>query len=240
MLIPREKSIIPAMDVDCAHLPSLVGAIAGVPGIEAVKVGITLLSHLKMAVKCVKDIMPSVKIIYDHQKAANDIPDLGPKFAELLKSIGVDAAILFPFTGPATQEVWTKACQQAGLTVIVGGIMTHPKFLESEGGYIADSAPMRIYDMACDHGVCDFVVPGNKPEWIQTIYGHLNAKLGAGKFGLYAPGFVKQGGVISEFAKIAGPNWHAIVGRDIYDKPTIREIHEAAIASTAQVLALAA
>ena len=32
----------------------------------------------------------------------------------------------------------------------------------------------------------------------------------------YTPGFVAQGGKISDAARVAGDNWHAIVGRGIY------------------------
>jgi len=39
---------------------------------------------------------------------------------------------------------------------------------------------------------------------------------------LYVPGFVAQGGMISEVAKVAGPRWHAIVGRAIYGSHNIR------------------
>jgi len=42
------------------------------------------------------------------------------------------------------------------------------------------------------------------------------SELGDGNFTLYAPGFIAQGGVITETGKVAGKNWHAIVGSAIY------------------------
>jgi len=174
-----------------------------------------------------------VPIIYDHQKAGNDIPDMGKGFAEDLKDAGVTAVILFPFTGPTTQEVWTKACLGVGLQVLTGGMMTHPKFLVSEGGYIADKSVERIFRLACQLGVQHFVVPGNKLDWVKRIRGWLIKELGEGNFVLYAPGFITQKGDISECGRIAGKEWHAIVGSAIYEA---KDMREAAIAITRQII----
>jgi orotidine-5'-phosphate decarboxylase len=42
----------------------------------------------------------------------------------------------------------------------------------------------------------------------------------------FAPGFVAQGGEITEAAKAAGKFWHAIVGRAIYEAEDIRKAAE--------------
>lgn len=94
--------------------------------------------------------------------------------------------------------------------------MTQKKFLSSEGGYVDDNAPEKIYQLGAKMGVQDFIVPGNKIELVARYKGLLDRILGPGNFTLYAPGFIKQGGVISETAKAAGDNWHAIIGRAIY------------------------
>jgi orotidine-5'-phosphate decarboxylase len=96
--------------------------------------------------------------------------------------------------------------------------MTHPKFLVSEGGYVADEAVERIYRLACENGVNHFVVPGTKINWVKKIRQILEEKLGKGNFVLYAPGFISQGGDISECGQAAGDEWHAIVGSAIYGK----------------------
>ena len=62
--------------------------------------------------------------------------------------------------------------------------------------------------------VTDFVVPGNNLEMIKKIRDGLEASGVQPVF--YAPGFVEQGGSISEAARVAGDRWHAIVGRGIY------------------------
>lgn len=161
-------------------------------------------------------------IIYDHQKADNDIPPMGEEFAGVCKAGGVDAVIFFPFSSPVTEEKWIKAAQDAGLHVLVGGHMTVPQFLESEGGYIANSAPERIYRLGAEMEVKDFVVPGNKVEFVEKYRQLLEEVLGPDNFMLHAPGFIGQGGVISEFALKAGNKWNAIVGSAIYKAVDMR------------------
>lgn len=237
-IIQSKKSVIVAADVpNLGKLASLAEAMKGVNGIGGIKLGLTLaMQDLFAAVSAVrKSLGPTFPIIYDHQKAGNDIPDMGEQFAGVLKESGVNAAILFPFAGPATQEAWTKSCFDAGLQVLTGGIMTHPKFLVSEGGYIADEAVERIYQLACKLGVRHFVVPGNKINWVKRIYQILVKALGEGNFVLYAPGFITQKGDISECGQEAGNEWHAIVGSAIYKQPTTEAQRQAAIEATRQI-----
>jgi len=219
-IIERQKSVIVATDVSTAKdLAELVKAVKGVDGISGFKLGLVQgLQGLEQRANLIRDAFgdEDVPIIYDHQKAGNDIPPMGGKFSEELREAGVTAAILFPFAGPQTQEEWTKACFGAGLQVLTGGIMTHPKFLVSEGGYIPDDVPERIYHLACQLGVTHFVVPGNKIDWVKKIRVLLVKELGEENFVLYAPGFITQKGDISECGEAAGENWHAIVGSGIY------------------------
>ena len=100
--------------------------------------------------------------------------------------------------------------------------MTHESFLSSEGGYIDDAAVNKIYANAASLGVTHYVVPGNKPEVIKNIRNLLLANEIDPIF--YAPGFISQGGSISEAANVAGPHWHAIVGRAIYEARDVRKI----------------
>ena len=174
-------------------------------------------------------------IIYDHQKGGTDIPELGPKFAKAVKSSGVNAVILFPFGGAATEEKWIKSCQEEGLVVLVGGHMTQEKFLDNEGGFISYDAPERIYKLAAKNNTTDFVVPGNKTDFVLQYRQVLNEVLGEGNFILYAPGFISQGGDISETGKVAGANWHAIVGGAIYKKDGVEAMREAAQEVTSQI-----
>lgn len=239
-IIPSKRSVILAADVwTIDELKDLARAMAGVRGVRGAKLGLALgLQDLMTAVNIIRDCLgEAFPVIYDHQKAGNDIPDMGKGFAKILKDSGVDAAILFPFAGPATQEAWTKACFDAGLQVLTGGVMTHAKFLESEGGYIADSAVLKIYGLACELNVRHFVVPGTKINWVTAIRRFLVTELGEGNFVLYAPGFITQKGDISECGQAAGEEWHAIVGSAIYNQITQEMMREAAIATTRQIAA---
>jgi len=105
--------------------------------------------------------------------------------------------------------------------VIVGGEMTHPRYLESDGGFILSSAPRKIYEIAASLGVKDFVVPGNKPERIAEYKKFLESR--GVKPVFYSPGLITQGGNLTESAKAAGDRWHAIIGRALYRAENIRK-----------------
>jgi orotidine-5'-phosphate decarboxylase len=236
LLIPSMRSIIPSADVkSIEHFERLVEATGDVPGIGGYKVGLELaIPYGLTEVVARAREHTGLPIIYDHQKAGNDIPDMGKNYAGAIKRAGVESVILFPFTGPKTELEWIKACQGEGLNVMVGGHMTHPQFLESQGGSISDSAPARIYRLAAENGVTDFVVPGNQAAYVAQYRQLLESILGKDGFTLYAPGFVSQGGDVTETGRVAGENWHAIVGRGIYGA---EDMHQAATELTEKLLA---
>ncbi len=220
-LIKLKKSVIPSCDVGTLEeLRKLVSETCDVKGVGAYKIGFELVIPYGME-KVVAEIRKITKlpIIYDHQKAATDIPETGEKFASACRD--VDAIILFPQAGPVTEIEWIKAVQKAKKTVIVGGEMTHQGYLEETGGWLRNDAPERIYTIAAELGVKDYVVPGNKPEKIMKYRRLLEAKDVKPIF--YSPGLVAQGGSVSEGAKAAGTQWHAIVGRGIYGAKNMRK-----------------
>ncbi len=223
-LIPG-RSVIPACDTDSIErFEQVVRETADITGISGYKLGfeLGLRYGLPRLVEIAKKHAPNKVIIYDHQKAATDIgdPEFGRKFARTAKDSGVDAVIFFPQSGPVTQTAWTGEALQTGLSVIIGGHMTHKGYLVEERGYIRNSAPMEMYMRAARHGVVNFVVPGNNPEAVKTYREALQA-LGITPV-LFAPGFITQNGSISETGKAAGENFHAIVGRDIMNAKDIR------------------
>jgi len=225
-IIKYDRSIIPACDVkNLEELKKLIKQTHDIKKIGGYKIGfaLALTYGLPNVVKVIREFT-DLPIIYDHQKAGTDIPDTGGKFADICKEAGINAVILFPQAGPVTEEAWVKACQHKGLTVIVGGEMTHLKFRKSEGGFINDSALDEIYLIAAELGVNNFVVPGNKADRIKHYKSLLEKKVKDLTF--FAPGFVAQGGEITETAKVAGKSWHAIVGRAIYDAKDIRKAAE--------------
>lgn len=221
-LINREKSVIVAADVEPDRLANLVKGTCGVEGIGGYKIGLVLAltEGLPSVVNAVRE-QSEFPIIYDHQKAGNDIPEMGTPFARTCRKAGVNAVILFPFGGGKTAPDWIKACQDQDLGVLVGAHMTQPQFLWEEGGVIHTGGPQRIFEIAAQSGVTDFVVPGNKVEYVQRYRALLETIVGEEKLQLYAPGFIKQGGQISEMAAVAGKRWHAIVGSAIYNSDDV-------------------
>jgi orotidine-5'-phosphate decarboxylase len=232
MIVQRDRSVIPACDVP--HIDDYRGileATGDLDGIGGYKVGCVLgLTYGLIDISNVTGEHTDKPIIYDHQKAGTDIPSMGAKFADTMWRSGISAAILFPQAGPETQEAFIKGLQDQGVGVIVGGLMTHPRYLRGEGGYIDDAAALEMYVNAARMGVTDFVVPGNRPDDIRRIKQVIEGEGVAPVF--WAPGFVAQGGTITEGGEAAGDRFHAIVGRGIYQAADKRQ---AAIELTSQL-----
>lgn len=240
-IISGERSVIPACDVETIEqYEELVKQTADVEGIGGFKVGFELgLTYGLPRIVEVTRKHTDKPIIYDHQKAGTDIPDTGRNFARACSNAGVDAVILFPQAGPETARAWIYHALDYGLQVIVGGRMTHPAYAVSEGGFITDEGAMEMYKIAARAGITNFVVPGNKPEIIkqvrEAVEGEIAKILGAEETDIasfYAPGFVAQGGKISDAAAVAGDRFHGIVGRGIYQA---EDMNAAAIEYTSQV-----
>ena len=219
-IIKLDKSIIPSCDVDSLEkLKKIVKETCSVEGIGAYKVGFELVIPfgMKKVVETIRDLT-KLPIIYDHQKGGTDIPDTGGKFMKACK--GFDAVIIFPQSGPETEVAWIKAAQKMKMSLIVGGEMTHPAYLEEEGGFIKDNAPARMYEIAAAMGVNDFVVPGNKINKVLQYKKIIEAKVKNPVF--YSPGLITQGGSISDAAKKL-ERWHAIVGRAIFESRDMKK-----------------
>lgn len=132
-IIQRKNSIIPACDVQLDLYEKIVKDTAGIDGVGAYKVGFELgLKHgLPKVVELAREYT-NKPIIYDHQKAGTDILATGKNFARTVKNADVDAVILFPQSGPETEKAWIEAAFERDLDVIIGGLMTHPKYVRSE------------------------------------------------------------------------------------------------------------
>ena len=222
-IISRDRSVVPACDVSSIEeFEKLVEQTAGVEGIGGYKIGFELgLGYGLPKVAETARKHTDKPLIYDHQKAGTDIPATGRNFARVLKNSGIDTVILFPQAGPETERAWIYHALDAGLKVIVGGRMTHPSYAVSEGGFITDEGALDMYRIAARAGVNNFVVPGNKPDVIKTVREVIEAE-GVKKPVFYAPGFIAQGGKISDAAKVAGDYFHGIVGTGIYVAPDMK------------------
>jgi len=224
VLIPKKRSIIPACDVEgIDELENIVTQTADILDVGAYKVGFTLV--LKYGLPSLVETIRKYSdkpIIYDHQKAGTDIPATAKGFCRACKEAGVDSVIYFPMSGPETLRAWVYEAKNEGLIPIVGGIMTHPAYLKEDGGFIGKSDALRIYELAAESGVNNFVVPGNNPSIIQQIK-EILAPYGDIPPTFYSPGFVAQGGKIKETLDAIGDlDFHAIIGRGLYQSNDIK------------------
>jgi orotidine-5'-phosphate decarboxylase len=213
----KEKGVVWAADVPPEEFEPIMQQIGDVDGLAGVKIGfqVGLGLSLPEATRIVR-AYSNAKVLYDHQKAGNDIPDTSVNFLDTMIHGGVDGAILFPFTGPETQEAWTTALQSEGLGVFTGAEMTHKRFRKAEGGSIPDTALSEIINLALELGVNDFIVPGNKAKSVDKWRKRIEAARGIGGYALAAPGFVDQGGSITRAGAVAGDIWHPIMGRGVH------------------------
>ncbi len=198
----KRFGLMPALDLD--DLETAVRAVARVEGLHAIcgfKVGFSLgLGYgLPEVVRRIRSVTAK-PVIYDHQKGGTDIPETGALFARAMKRAGVDAAILFPQAGPRTLAAWVGALAAEGVGCIVGGVMTHPGYLHSEGGYLDDAAVEGIYSHAVEAGVRSFVLPLTRPDAAARIVARSGIAAG---WTCYSPGFGAQGGEPARFGFVS-------------------------------------
>jgi orotidine-5'-phosphate decarboxylase len=230
-LFPRKHGIVVACDVkDLLVLEELVRATSDVDGIVGYKVGsiLALRYGLSQVVEKISS-QTDLPIIYDHQKLGSDIPEIsGGEILEVLKEASIKGVIIFPEAGPETlrsailgsensktKDV-VKGCLRLGLVPMVGGEMTHKAYLVSDGGYISDDAPKRIYADAARFGVEYFIIPGTKIDRMRQYCQELEKTV---RPQFLFPGIGKdyQGGDIrTAFEAVRPHNSYAIVGREIY------------------------
>ncbi len=215
------KGIIFSADVqNLNELEEMVSLCILYDEVKAFKIGFMLgLKYgLEKVVKCIR-ALTQLPIIYDHQKAGTDIPRMGRSFARVCKESGVDSVIFFPLAGPATLTEFVKSAQENNLEPIVGAIMTHEKFMISEGGFIDDNAPDMIFKISMDLGVDSYVLPGTKYELIEKYTkGILKEKA---PMNILMPGIGTQGGSLKDAINATqSHNAFPIIGSSIYKSIT--------------------
>lgn len=212
--------IVPALDVDSVEqLRQVVAQTCTVPGVVAYKLGLAGVLRLGLgrAVAAIRELT-DLPVLYDHQKAGADIPDMAAKFVAVCREAGVDALILFPLAGPEAVRAFVGHTRAAGLLAIVGGELPHDGYRASEGGYVRDDAAERIFALAAELGADHFVVPANRPEAIRRYVARLRAIVA--RPALFLPGVGPLGGsVTAAFTAAPGCACYAIVGRAIYAAP---------------------
>ena len=214
---PADSGVIPALDVETVdELQRLVEMTHDIEGIVGYKLGVVgaLRLGLRGAAQAVRDLT-DLPIIYDHQKAGPDIPDMAGKYISICRDAGVHGLILFPLAGKRSVHEFVGHAQREGLDPIVGGALPFAEYYVSGGGYVADDVLERIFALSVTLGVADFVIPANDPE---AVGRHVETlKAGVDRPGVFLPGIGALGGSIEEaFAAAAGCRRYAVVGRGIY------------------------
>jgi orotidine-5'-phosphate decarboxylase len=212
--------IMPALDADSLDaIARVVEATTRIEGVVAYKVGLTATLRLGLegAIRMLRAVT-DLPLIYDHQKAGPDVPDMAAKFAATCKAAGADGLILFPIAGPRAVDEFVGHSHRNRLMPVVGGDLPLPDYNVSGGGYIADDALARIFDRAIPLGADHFVVPANVPAKVAAHARTLLERIDVPS--LFLPGIGALGGSIGDaFAAAKGCRCYAVVGRAVYAAP---------------------
>jgi orotidine-5'-phosphate decarboxylase len=210
--------ILIALDMESLdQMRRVVGQTTAIAGIVGYKVGLTATLRLGLG-GAVAHLNSStdLPLIYDHQKAGPDVPDMAPKFAATCKQAGVDGLILFPIAGPRAVVEFAGSAYAHRLLPIVGGDLPFADYNFSGGGYVIDDALDRIFRKAVEIGVDHFVIPGNTATKVERHARWLTENVERPV--LFIPGIGALGGSIATaFAAAPGCDLYAVVGRAIYD-----------------------
>lgn len=224
LIIPHERSLIISCDVEYGNLSRLVKETSDIHKVGGYKLPyVSIEEGLKHWVKRARKYTDK-SLILDGQKFSPDPkPETNEKSIMALKRTGIDAVIVFPFTGPEAQEYFTKIAREEDLKIIIGGMMTHRRYLSGEKGYLPYSAVQKMYRNAAKQGVKDFFLPGNKPDSIRTIR-QIILNEGVQNPEFYLAGFVAQKGEIETAKEILKDDrFHIIVGEAIYNAENPRQ-----------------
>ena len=212
--------IVPALDVeDTDRACRIVERTTNVDGVVAYKLGLTctLSAGLAKAVAALRSVT-DLPIIYDHQKAGADLPDMAAKFARTCKAAGVDALILFPLSGPTGVRQFVGQAIDNGLLPIVGGDLPLPDYNVRGGGFVSGSALAKIFELSVSLGARHFVVPATNTRKLARVARQLAQH--TDKPALFLPGIGALGGSIGKAFQMASQcECYAVVGRALYEAP---------------------
>ncbi|MGI9334224.1 MAG: orotidine 5'-phosphate decarboxylase / HUMPS family protein [Gammaproteobacteria bacterium] len=209
--------IMPALDVEkLDDACRIVERTTDVDGVVAYKLGLTLTlrAGLASAVGTLRKFT-DLPIIYDHQKAGADLPDMAAKFASTCKAAGVDGLILFPIAGPSAVKQFVGQSLAQGLLPLVGGDLPLPDYNTRGGGFVAGTGLARIFEQSVEIGARHFVVPATDTRKIGRVTRLLQERLDTPS--LFLPGIGALGGsIVSAFKAAPECHCYAVVGRGIY------------------------
>jgi orotidine-5'-phosphate decarboxylase len=217
-----EMGIVPALDIDSHdQFERVVRETAKREGVAGYKLGLTSVLRLGLAesVRRLRDLT-DLPVLYDHQKAGPDMPDMAVKYTAMCKEADVDGLILFPVAGPTAVDRFVGEAVRAGLIPVVGGEIPVPDYGVSGGGYMLDDALDRILVRAVHNKADHFVLPAHDlakiGRWSKWIAANVASPL------VVLTGFGALGGTIetSFVAAAACKRRFAVVGRLITGSKT--------------------
>jgi orotidine-5'-phosphate decarboxylase len=214
-VLKGEMGIVPALDIDSHdHLELVVRETSKREGVAGYKLGLTSVMRfgLKESMKRLRDLT-DLPILYDHQKAGPDMPDMAIKYTAMCKEADVDGLILFPVAGPTAVDSFVGEAVRAGIVPVVGGEIPVPDYGVSGGGYMLDDALDRILARAVHNKADHFVLPAHDKtkieRWSKWIAANVKSPL------VLITGFGALGGTVeTAFTPAAAcQRRFAIVGR---------------------------
>ncbi len=161
-----------------------------------------------------------VRIIYDGQKLATDIPNITELQVMLIAFSGADEIIACPMgAGNETLKSFAKACFRYNAVPVCVVEMTHPGASRYLGKFISSM----ILKDALAFGIKNFVYPATKPEILRF---HKNIDAFGGKdITIKSTGFKVQGGLLSQLKELGVTEF--IVGRAVYEaEDPVRAVKE--------------
>src|SRR5262249_20082046 len=102
MRLRATHGILIALDMESLdQMRKVVEQTSGISGVVGYKMGLTVTLRLGLG-GAVRHLRAStdLPLIYDHQKARPDVPDMAQKFSPTFNEAKVDAVVLFPLAGP--------------------------------------------------------------------------------------------------------------------------------------------
>lgn len=218
--LPGRCGVVVALDTDSVEeAERVIERTSGVAGIAGYKVGLTVVLRLGLAAAIAKlRAATPLPLIYDHQKAGPDVPDMAIKFSATCRAAGVDGLILFPIAGPRAVDGFVGEAFRQRLLPIVGGDLPFPDYNAAGGGYVVDNALDLIFGRALDLGADHFVVPVNTTAKLRHHAAWLRSRIDVPTF--LVPGIGPLGGSLSGAVRAApGCRVFGVVGRAIYAAP---------------------
>jgi orotidine-5'-phosphate decarboxylase len=216
-LFSSSFGLVPALDIDpFPELLRVVQATTKVEGVIGYKLGLagSLRMGLANAIAAIREVS-DLPIIYDHQKAGPDMPDMAGKFSGICADAGADALILFPVAGPHAVRSFVGESIRHNMVPVVGGHIPVPDYTISGGGFMVDDVVHRIASIAAESGARHFVLPANDIEGISRFSAWSRAQ--SPDCSLFLTGFGALGGAIRpafSAARVARGRY-AIVGRAV-------------------------